>query len=193
MSPSALLRNVLDDLSLLSVQQRVLRALVLLGPVLVLVAEAGAGGSAGAGYLVVVLLLTALAAVLPDGSVALVLLVLLGLHWTAAAEDRLSPWLVLAATGFLLVHVGCTLAAYGPVTVALPGTLLRLWAWRAARVLAVTVLVWFGVGLVSLAGAPGSPTLLAVTLVLLCAAALLAGSSALAPLRTDETAQTNRG
>lgn len=132
----------LDRLGRLSDQQRLLRAVVPVSTVVMLVLERVSGGSASPLVVVLALMLSVIAALVPDSSAPLFLVWLLGLHWAVAVPDRVSVTTLAAAAVLLFVHVACTLASYGPFALVLEPWLVVLWVRRCATVLAVTALVW---------------------------------------------------
>ncbi len=136
MSPVREATEVLDRLSLLSPQQRVLRLGV---------------GLAGAGFLVLVPLaggvwhpvasallglLVLVAVVLPESHAALALVVSLGVLWGVSVPRGLDGWVLVAAADLWLLHVTCTLASLRslgagarPRAAASPGPGARWCAW----------------------------------------------------------------
>ncbi len=154
----------LDDLSRASRQQRLLRLLAGAGAVLfpVLATAAGSGWPGVGAWLVVAVGLTVV--VLPDSHAPLVWTLLAAALWTLSVPAVVSAWTLAAAADLVVVHLACALACYGPATLTLPAVLVRLWARRAATMLAVTVLVWLAARVVTTLDPPSSPWLFGAAL-----------------------------
>lgn len=175
MTPGAATSAFLDDLSRLGTQQWLIRIVMLLGTLIVVAAEVIAGAALGVAYPVAVLVLALLVVALPDSSVGLFLMLVMAWHWTARVPDATSGWLLMAALGLLVLHVGGILASYGPSQLVLEGSLVRQWAVRAGQVAAVTVLVWFGVRFVSVLDLPASGLLFGAALTIVAGWSLMLG------------------
>lgn len=155
---------LLDRAVLAHRQQRVLRAGVLASTVAFLWLVVLAGGSLHVVVSAGLLVLAVLAALMPDSSAPLFLVLGLAGRWWVAVPDAWSGWTLAAAVLLLAVHLASTLGAYGPPALAVPGDLLRTWVGRAAVMLAVTALVWLVAGLFTTLALPGSVPVLAVAL-----------------------------
>jgi hypothetical protein len=142
--------DLLDGLSRLSGQQRLLRAAAPLTVVVLLLLEAAAGGRPSVPYVLVIVVLGLLAALLPDSGAPLVVVLVLGFGWALGVPEALSGWVLLAALDLLALHVTCTLAAYGPPGLVLAPALLKTWLSRSAAAAAVTALVWLAARLLGL-------------------------------------------
>ncbi|MGZ4501634.1 MAG: hypothetical protein ACXVXD_14485, partial [Nocardioidaceae bacterium] len=94
MSVTSELNDLLTMLSRTSLQQRVLRALVVLATVGFLLLLTAAGDTLGPLVVVVVLLLGLLAAALPDSGTPLGLVLLLVLLWVLGTPGHLDGWLL---------------------------------------------------------------------------------------------------
>jgi hypothetical protein len=122
--------------------QLLLRALVLLGPVVAVLAT-GPAGSWPPWWLVAgVVALAGAGAVASDsqllsgaGLVALV-------WWTIGLDDDLTGWVVVAAAALVVGHVAALLASYGPATMPVHPSLVRLWTRRGGLVLLVVPAAW---------------------------------------------------
>jgi hypothetical protein len=141
-SPAARWSDLLDGLSRLSVQQRLLRASAPVGASVVLLLERLAGGAVQPWFLAIVLVQALLVAVIPDSSACLVLVLLLGVHWALFAPPGVTGWVLGAALALLGVHLATTLASYGPPSLVLHRVLLLRWARRAGLVAAGTAAIW---------------------------------------------------
>jgi hypothetical protein len=163
--------DLLDQLSLSSPQQRLLRAVVLAAGAgfLLLVPLAGGGGHP---VLVVAgVLLALLAALLPGSNAPLALVLFLGAFWLVATPERLGLWTLVAAWDLLVVHVACTLVGHGPPGVTLEHRLLRAWLRRGALCAAAALAVWLlarGVGSLDRPASAGAGALALVVVVGWC-------------------------
>jgi hypothetical protein len=127
--------------------QAVLRALVLVGAMASVVAAQAAGARPN---LWGQLLLTALALVLafrPESSVGPVLLIGLAYVWSTVS-DPLSPLVLLAAAGMVIVHEAALVAAQGPVTMRVDRTQALRHCGRGALLWLAAAIVW-GLALVA--------------------------------------------
>ncbi len=134
--------RLLDELSRLGGQQLMLRALVLLAPLLAATAEQRAGATVSVWYLASLVLASLVAALLPDSHAGLLVVLLVGGHWLTSSGQSLSLWVLCIALALALFHVAGLLASYGPPSVVLEPELLRFWLRRYAVCAAVTALVW---------------------------------------------------
>ena len=155
---------LLDRAVLAHRQQRVLRAGVVAATVAFLWLVVLAGGSVHVVVSAGLLVLALLAALMPDSSAPLFLVLGLAGRWWVAVPDAWSGWTLAAAVLLLAVHVASTLGAYGPPALVVPGDLVRTWAGRAALMLAVTALVWLVAGLFTTLHLPGNVGVLAAAL-----------------------------
>jgi len=115
--------------------QVLLRAVVLGGPVLALMATGPAGHWPPWWLILPVVAGAGLAAAAPDSpllaGVGLVVLV----WWTVSLGDGVPASVLLAAAGLVAAHLAALLASYGPPAMPLDAATLRLWARRGALVL----------------------------------------------------------
>lgn len=142
MSVGVTVSGLLDNLSLLSMQQLSLRLVVLIAPMVALVAEGRAGAHVQTWFITFVVIICAGSALLPDSHTGLLVVLMIGLHWALALRDVTSAWVLVAALALLVFHVAGVLASYGPTSVVLGSSLLALWLGRCGVAAAVTVLVW---------------------------------------------------
>jgi hypothetical protein len=164
------LPSFLDELARLDAQQWLLRGTVPAATLLTVVAERLAGAPRQhVGFLLVAVALSLLTAVLPDSSAGLFLVLLLAWHWTVSVPDPLTGWLLLPALAILAIHVGATLASYGPTSLALDRALLRLWGGRCLLAAAATGATWLAATLASGASVPGGAWALGGSLAMLTA------------------------
>lgn len=166
---------LLDRAVLAHRQQRVLRAGVLVATLAFLWLVVLAGGTVHVVVSTGLLVLAVLAALMPDSSAPLFLVLGLAGRWWAAVPDAWSGWTLAAAVLLLAVHLASTLGSYGPPALVVPAALLRTWAGRAAVMLAVTALVWLVAGLFTTLALPGTVPVLAVALGVVVAWIVLLG------------------
>jgi hypothetical protein len=122
--------------------QAVLRALVLLGPVLAVLATGPAGRWPVWWVLLPVVALAGVAAWFPDSPfLAAVDLAVLA-WWAVALGGGVPAWAVAAAVALVVGHVAALLTSYGPVEMPLDPATARLWTRRAALVLLTVPVAW---------------------------------------------------
>ena len=169
--------TVLDELSGLAPQQRLIRLIVLVAPLIAVSAEAQAGATLQRWFVVAVIVSSSVAAVLPDSHTGLLVVLLVGGHWAGASPSGKSQsgWVLVIALALLLFHAGCMLASYAPSSVVLDRALLLLWLRRTTWAAAVAAIVWVVSRVASGLELPSSGLVLgAALLVLLGWTALLA-------------------
>jgi len=171
------LSTVLDELSRLAPQQRLIRLIVLVAPLIAVSAEAQAGATLQRWFVVAVIASSLVTAVVPDSHTGLLVVLLVGGHWAGASASGTSHtgWVLVIALALLLFHTACTLASYAPSSVVLDRALLLLWLRRNAWAGAVAAIVWVISRVVSGLELPGSGLVLGAALLVLVAwTALLA-------------------
>lgn len=120
--------------------QWALRAAVVAGIVLALLAP-GVDGGLPPGFLLGIGVVLALgAAITPNRDAATVACCWVLLVWVVTDRD-IGPGAVVAAAGLVVAHVAATLAAYGPARMTPDRRLLLLWLRRAVIVLVPSALV----------------------------------------------------
>lgn len=161
--------DLLERLWVTSPQQRVLRLSVVVATLVLLAAIPAAGGVFHAVFSVLAVVLALVVAVLPESHAGVALLLGLGVLWAISVPERLDGWLLLAAVTLMVVHLACTLAAYGPAGHHLDGDLLLVWARRGGLCVVVTLAVWLLARAISFLDLPGSGLLLGAALVVVLA------------------------
>jgi len=150
--------------------QLALRALVLLGPVVALLATGPAGHGPPWWLVGIVTVLAAAAAVAPDSPVgAGAGLVVLG-WWTLSLRDGMPVSVAVAAVALTVGHLAALLASYGPRAMPLDRPTLLLWARRGALVLLSVPGSWLLARAVR--GEPEQPGLWVLALAAACVAIL---------------------
>lgn len=123
------------------IDQLVLRAMVVIGAAITLVAAQAAGARPGPWQQGAVLAMAAVAALRPESLAAVGALAGAAYTWGGAAET-LSPLVLLAAGGMVLVHVSALVAAQGPARMRVEGAQVRRWAARAVLLWLAAAAVW---------------------------------------------------
>jgi hypothetical protein len=124
------------------VSQCLLRAGVAAGPVGALLASAGAGARMSTGFLVLVLLLSAVAARAPESLAVLAPMVLVLGWWLVRVQEQTHPMVLVAAGCLLFGHVCALVAGLGPAAYDVEGVTLLLWSGRAVVLFPLAVLAW---------------------------------------------------
>ena len=149
----------------LSPHQVLLRAAVVVGPLLTLAATMAARGSFQPIALMVIGVFALGCAISPDTHVGLLVVLLLALNWLQTVDDETTPWLLVAAAGLLVLHVSMAAATVAPPAARWDRRMTRRWSTRSAVVMAATVGAWsVAVGLAD-ADLRGSAPVLVVALV----------------------------
>ncbi len=123
------------------IDQVALRSLVVIGASTTVLAAQAAGARPGAWHQVVVLVLAAATALRPESVAGVGVLAGAAYTW-ALVPETLSPLVLLAAGGMVLVHVSALVAAQGPARMRLDGTQVRRWAARAVLLWLAAAAVW---------------------------------------------------
>ncbi len=126
----------------MSAHQRVLRVLVLAGPLLTLVATMAARGAYQPIALMVIGTLALGCALSPDSHVGLLLVLLLSLNWLQTVDDETTPWLLLAAAGLLVLHTSMAASTVAPPAASWSSALAQRWLRRVGAVMALTLGAW---------------------------------------------------
>jgi hypothetical protein len=119
-----------------------LRAGVVVGGWVDLVAVHMAGGATPGWLWVVVTCAAAGAALWPDSLVVLLLLGGLLAAWLGVDAGALSGWVLLGAAGVVVTHVTATLLSQGPRSARVPPPLVRRWTRRAVALWAGAAVLW---------------------------------------------------
>ena len=152
--------------------QLLLRAVVLLGPVLALLMTGPAGHWPPWWLVLTGVAMAGAAAAAPDSpmlaGVGLIVLV----WWSVSLDDGVPGSVVLAAAALVAAHLAALLASYGPAAMPLDRHTLLLWARRGALVLLTVPAAW---GLTRvLAGEPEQPGIWVLGVATACVATIAA-------------------
>lgn len=122
--------------------QRSLRAVVLAGPVVALLAAGAAGNGPAAWVLVLVVVLSVLWAGAPESAVGTGALLVVLFWWTRVPDDALHPAALLAALAVVASHVAAVVGSVAPPRTPVDPAVLRLWSTRAALLLLPVPVLW---------------------------------------------------
>jgi hypothetical protein len=159
--------NVLDRVALSTPEERALRAVVLVAPLVFLALVPVGGGVFHPVFSAVAVGLAVLVALLPEGNAALGLVLYLGVLWMLSAPEPLGVWTLVATVDLYVLHLACTLLSYGPPGHRPDATLLSLWSRRSVLCLGAAVLVWLVARTVDFLGLPPSGAVVGLALVVL--------------------------
>ena len=135
--------------------QRILRAVIAVGPALALVASLPAGADLWLTLFLLVFVLSVGNALVTDSVMGLVAMLIVMSWWATGVPDPLSAWVLAAAAALVVTQVASVLADYGPPSLDLDPDLLRLWLRRAGIVFPVAPAAWLVARLAD--GAPDEP------------------------------------
>jgi len=152
--------------------QLVLRAIVLLGPVVALLMTGPAGNWPPWWLVLPVLGLAAASAIEPDSPVGAAAGLVVLVWWAVALGDRVPASALVAAAGLLAGHVAGLLASYGPAAMPLDPATARLWVRRGALALLTVPGTWVVARL--LRGEPDQPGIWILAVAAACLAAVAA-------------------
>ncbi len=158
--------GLLATLRRLSAHQLLLRIAVLVGPLLTLAATMAARGAFQPIALLVIGVLTIGCALSPDSHLGLLVVLLLAVNWLQTVDDETTPWLLLAATGLLVLHVSMAASTVAPPAARWDATMSRRWGTRIAVVTATTAGAWSVAAVLADADMRGSAPLLVAALVM---------------------------
>ena len=156
--------------------QLVLRALVLLGPVVALLATGPAGHWPPWWLVVPLTVLAAMAAAAPDSPMLAGAGLLVLVWWSVSLGDGVPASVLAAAAALVVAHLAALLASYGPREMPLDRATLLLWVRRGALVLLTVPGAW--VAARALHGEPEQPGIWVLGVAAACVATVV-GTAAL--------------
>lgn len=121
--------------------QAVCRVLVIIGAMVAVVAAQAAGARPSDWVQVLLVGLALIVAVRPESSAGVVLLVGTAYVWSTV-PDPLSPLVLVAAAGMVLVHLGALVAAQGPARMRVDGVQAARWLLRGILLWLAAAAVW---------------------------------------------------
>ena len=126
----------------LSAWQRSLRAAIVLAPALVLGAIAIDVGRLSPLVTIGLMCLAAVNALVPDGNLGVLTVLLLAWYWAATIDRPTSGATLLAALGVLVFHAALAAATATPPTAVWSRAMQRRWALRTTTVGVATTAAW---------------------------------------------------
>jgi hypothetical protein len=123
----------------MSNDQRALRSIMVVGPLISVFAAFAAAHDATWWILVPVLALVLLCVVQPDSDLGLMVIIIVVLHWVAVVEDRRTAWTFVAAAGLCLFHAAGAAATVTASAAPWSASMRRRWLQRCAAVLGLTL------------------------------------------------------
>jgi hypothetical protein len=135
--------------------QLLLRALVLVGPVVALLATGPAGHWPPWWVVVPVVGLAGAFAAMPDSAYGAGVFLVVLVWWTISLREELQPEVLAAAAALLVAHLAAQVASYGPAALPVEAATLRLWGVRGVLVLVTVPAAWGAARL--LRGEPEQP------------------------------------
>ncbi len=135
--------------------QVVLRAVVLLGPMVAMLATGPAGHWAPWWLLLPVAALAAAGAVAPDTPIVAGAGLAVLVWWSVGLDAGAPAWALLAAAALVAGHVAALLAAYGPASMPVDRATVLVWVRRGVVVLLAAPGAWLVVR--ALRGEPEQP------------------------------------
>ena len=121
--------------------QAVFRGTVVLGAMLAIIAAQAAGARPAVWVQAFLVGLAVLLAARPESASGVVLLVGTAYVWSTV-PDPLSPLVLLAAAGLVLVHVGALVVAQGPARMRVDGSQATRWLLRGVLLWLAAAVVW---------------------------------------------------
>jgi hypothetical protein len=119
-----------------------LRAVVVLGPLVAVLARTSPLGAPPVWLVVLVLALAAAWALAPESIVGVVTLLVVGLSWATGQDSAMPASAVMAALGMLAAHLAALVSSYGPARLPVDAGVVRLWLVRGAGVFVAAPVVW---------------------------------------------------
>ncbi|MEP9364286.1 hypothetical protein ABLE68_15065 [Nocardioides sp. CN2-186] len=157
----------------LSTSQIVLRALIIVGPVVAVLATGPAGHWPPWWMVAAVLALASGFAALPESPVGVVTFLVVLAWWLLALDDGLHTSVLVVAAALVVTHIAAQLASYGPAAMPVDAALTRVWVQRGIVVLLAVPVVW---GLARLLrGDPDQPGIWVIGVAATLAATVAAG------------------
>jgi hypothetical protein len=120
----------------------VLRAIIVLGPVVAVLAAGPAGHWPPWWVLAVTIVCAGGFAAFPESTFGAGAVLVVLAWWTVGLDDGLHPAVLVAATALLVAHLAAVLASYGPGEMPVERALAWLWVRRGALALLGVPLVW---------------------------------------------------
>lgn len=136
------MNSLLTSIAGLTRSQLVLRAVIVLGPVVAVLAAGPAGHWPPWWMLAATIVLAGGFAAFPESPFGAGALLAVLAWWTAGVEDSLHPAVLVAAAALLVTHLASVLASYGPGEMPVEPALVWLWVRRGVLALLGVPVVW---------------------------------------------------
>jgi hypothetical protein len=156
----------------LSLWHRALRLAILLAPGVVLAAIAIDAGQVSPPVAIGLMLLAAISALVPDGNMGVLTVLLLAWYWAATIDRPTSGATLLAALGILVFHTALAASTVAPPAAVWSRSMQRRWARRTITVGVATTAAWLAARSLGSASIDGRAAVLSAALVGLAAAAV---------------------
>jgi hypothetical protein len=156
----------------LSTAQRVIRYAIVLAPIAVLATIGAESGGVNPPLAIVVVLLAGACALMPDGHLGLLTLLLLAWNWAASVDHPTSVAALVAALAVLVFHTALAAATVAPPAARWSRSMLHRWARRTSVVAAATAAAWSVARLLASTRIDGSAALLSTALLALAGGAV---------------------
>jgi hypothetical protein len=126
----------------LSTAQRMIRYAIVLAPIAVLATIGAETGGVNPPLAIVVVLLAGACALMPDGHLGLLTLLLLAWYWAATVDHPTSVATLVTALAVLVFHTALAAATVAPPAARWSRSMLHRWARRTGVVAAATAAAW---------------------------------------------------
>ena len=156
----------------LSTAQRMIRYAIVLAPVAVLATIGAETGGVNPPVAIVVVLLAGACALMPDGHLGLLTLLLLAWYWAATVDHPTAVATLVAALAVLVFHTALAAATVAPPAARWSRSMLHRWGRRSAVVAAATAAAWGAARLLADTSIDGNAALLSTTLLALAGGAV---------------------
>ena len=164
--------------------QWLLRAVVLLGPLVALAAR-WPSDPPPVWLMLLTLVLSTGWAVAPESVVGGVTLLLVAFSWVAGTPGDLPATAMVAGVAMLAAHLAALVASYGPDALPVSANVVRLWLGRGIGVALVAPLVWLAA--LAVREVPGSGTVWLLGLAVALSVTIVAAAVTQAATPTEES------
>ena len=155
----------------LSTAQRMIRYAIVVAPIAVLATIGAETGGVNPPIAIVVVLLAGACALMPDGHLGLLTLLLLAWYWAAAVDHPTSAATLVAALAMRGFHAALAAATVAPPAARWSRSMLHRWARRTGVVAGATAAAWCVARLLAGTRIDGSAALLSTALLALAGGA----------------------
>jgi hypothetical protein len=149
-----------------------IRYAIVVAPIAVLATIGAETGGVNPPIAIVVVLLAGACALMPDGHLGLLTLLLLAWYWAAAVDHPTSAATLVAALAVLVFHAALAAATVAPPAARWSRSMLHRWARRTGVVAGATAAAWCVARLLAGTRIDGSAALLSTALLALAGGAV---------------------